>query len=267
MVPKKNRFNLEKLDESNPMTRLLKEEEKRAEPLLVPSVEVHPVKIKYSVTDGTNDQQQQQASNNGFVLVSQETTVFEALQGLMKVAAPDTTSSCKRIWSRRDTSGTKAGDGYELVDLDLLDGKLLRAPDREEEEEEERRLPRRNIGKWLEGHFAAAGESCIECDVLVEVRHLNSSWSRDSLELENRIQVGDFVDAQDATGKWYEAIVREVADDTVSVHYFGWASKWNGTIRKKKDSNVEAGIAVSFKNLPCVFASSNTFLGLNLMIT
>jgi hypothetical protein len=46
------------------------------------------------------------------------------------------------------------------------------------------------------------------------------------------VKVGDFVDAQDSTGKWYEAIVREVSDDTVKVHYFGWASKWDFTLRR-----------------------------------
>ena len=46
------------------------------------------------------------------------------------------------------------------------------------------------------------------------------------------------MDAQDAAGKWYEAIVRKVTEDTVTVHYFGWASKWNATIRRRKESEI-----------------------------
>jgi hypothetical protein len=40
------------------------------------------------------------------------------------------------------------------------------------------------------------------------------------------------VDAQDITGKWYEAVVREVSEDTVKVHYLGWASRWDASIRR-----------------------------------
>lgn len=245
MIPKKKKFTMGRQDDSNPMTKLLIEEENRAEPLLIPTVEVHPVKLKYTVTNGSTNISAKKNSNSkeeahdGFVLVSQQTSVYETLQALMKVAAPDTTSSCKRIWSRRDTNGTKSGDGFDLVDLHLLDGKLLRDNDKDEAP----RSPRKSMGKWLEGHFADAGNTSLECDILVEVRRLNSTWSRESLELQNRIQVGDFVDAQDSTGKWYEAIVREVAEETVTVHYFGWASKWNGTMRRRKDSNVDARIA------------------------
>ena len=43
-------------------------------------------------------------------------------------------------------------------------------------------------------------------------------------------QIGDFVDAQDPTDKWYEAVVRDVTDDTVIVHYFGWASRWDSRL-------------------------------------
>ena len=48
------------------------------------------------------------------------------------------------------------------------------------------------------------------------------------------IKVGDFVDAQDSARKWYEGIVREVTPDTVKVHYFGWGSKWDTFLPRRK---------------------------------
>jgi ubiquitin carboxyl-terminal hydrolase 8 len=51
------------------------------------------------------------------------------------------------------------------------------------------------------------------------------------------------VDAQDAAGKWYEALVEDVTEDSVTVHYFGWASKWNGNIRRRRVGDVE-GVSV-----------------------
>lgn len=53
-----------------------------------------------------------------------------------------------------------------------------------------------------------------------------------NFRLVNRVQVGDFVDAQDTAGKWFEAYVSEVKQDTVKVHYFGWSSKWDTELPK-----------------------------------
>jgi hypothetical protein len=72
--------------------------------------------------------------------------------------------------------------------------------------------------------------------------------------LNHQSQVGDFVDSQDAAGKWYEALVREVAEDTVTVHYFGWATKWNGTIRRRKDVEMTGVSAVSMIETPAGYA-------------
>lgn len=234
MNRKLKRFTSGVLDESSPMTRLLKEEEKRAAPELIPTVEVYPVKLKYTVIDGKNLRH-----NEGFVLVSERARIYDALLALMKVAAPNTSSSCKRVWSKRDTIGTASGDGHELVDLSLLDGKLIKSADNEKD----MGPPRKMVGDWLKTHFV--DERKKECEILVEVKRSNDRWQRESLELENRIKVGDFVDAQDATGKWYESIVTAVTEDTVTVHYFGWASKWNGRVRRRKHSEVPGRIAVS----------------------
>ncbi len=40
-------------------------------------------------------------------------------------------------------------------------------------------------------------------------------------------EVGDLVDAKDKVGKWYEAVVRDIKDDRVLIHYNGWPA--NGT--------------------------------------
>mmetsp|Transcript_13758 Transcript_13758/g.33317 ORF Transcript_13758/g.33317 Transcript_13758/m.33317 type:complete len:1098 (+) Transcript_13758:142-3435(+) len=232
MKRKLKRFTSGEIDESSPMTRLLKEEEQRAAPELVPTVEVRPVKLQYSVIDGNNIRRRE-----GIVLVSQTSRVYDALFWLMKVAAPNTSSSCKRIWSKRDTTGTASGDGYELVDLNFLDGKM----EKDSEKEKEFQPPRKLVGEWLRAHYYENTKR--DCDIIIEVRKSNDKWLRASLELENRILVGDYVDAQDAAGNWYESIVTHVNDDTVTVHYFGWASRWNGRLRRRQDSPVPASIA------------------------
>lgn len=238
MKRKLKRFISGEIDESSPMMRLLKEEEQRAAPELVPTVEVQPVKLQYTVIDGSNMRRKE-----GFVLVSETTRVYDALFWLMKAAAPNTSSSCKRVWSKRDTIGTATGDGYELIDLNLLDGKI----EKDGENGKELQRPRKLVGEWLRAHFRDASRR--DCDVIIEVRKSNDEWLRAPMELENRIQVGDFVDAQDAGGNWYESVVTEVNDDIVAVHYFGWASRWNGRIRRRRDSTVPANIAVSLHRI------------------
>jgi hypothetical protein len=101
-----------------------------------------------------------------------------------------------------------------------------------------------------------------EVECLIECRStVNAPWPRHGMELENRVSVGDFVDAQDVAGKWYEAVVLAVdgdyddnasksstrskntaaaavvddnTKDTVTVHYLGWASRWNAVLKRHK---------------------------------
>ena len=49
-------------------------------------------------------------------------------------------------------------------------------------------------------------------------------------------QIGDYVDAQDSTKKWYEAIVRDIKTNSVRVHYFGWGSKWDAELPRRSGS-------------------------------
>lgn len=221
---------------ASPMTKLLMEQERLQQPRMIPWVEVYPIKLNFTVVQ---DQTTSEEGIKDFVLVSRRSRAFDALKGLMKAAAPQTISSCRRVWSKRANPGTKnPGDGYELVDLDGLDGKLLKR-----EQDGDSSKPQLTVEEWIKTH--GEDEGLKELDVLVEIRRANEAWPRESLELGNRLQVGDFVDAQDSAGKWYEAIVRRIEGELVTVHYFGWASKWDCTIRRRPDSTGEGMSAVS----------------------
>jgi ubiquitin carboxyl-terminal hydrolase 8 len=186
---------------------------------LVPVVEVYPVKLRYVITDDGD------TTRSGFILVSKNALVLHALREAMNVIVPDKASSCVRIWSLRDDKATQEGDGYELVDLNHLDGRLLSARDPE--------ISKLIIGDWVFQHGGST-------DLIVETRRKESlPWKRSSLELSNRICVGDFVDAQDSMGNWFESLVREISEDTIRVHYIGWASKWDANLRRTNDGTVE----------------------------
>jgi len=159
------------------------------------------------------------------------------------------------------SAATKLGDGYEVVDLALLDGKLNSVKKTETGNNSSgkcKKIPSLLIGEWIRTHqrrrrrrqnrHGQGGnngnnakcnnddddDELRELDVLVEIKRPNTPWLREKLVLENRVQVGDFVDAQDIAGKWYEAIVQEVYKTTVKVHYLGWASRWNGNLRRHR---------------------------------
>ncbi|KAG7349657.1 ubiquitin carboxyl-terminal hydrolase [Nitzschia inconspicua] len=229
-------------DAASPMTKLLKEQERLAPPRLVPTVELYPIKLNYKIIDPSHNFKSG-TEQRGFVLVSRRTRVFDALHDLLKVTAPQASSTCKRVWSCRER-GTKIGDGFEVIDLASLDGKLNKKADSNDDSvsKSSPAVPSLLVGEWIRTHYASPDQDAElkELEVLVEIRRPNMPWPREDLELENRLQVGDFVDAQDIAGKWYEAIVREVDENTVSVHYFGWASRWNSKLRRKRDSIVES---------------------------
>lgn len=55
------------------------------------------------------------------------------------------------------------------------------------------------------------------------------------------------MDAQDTAGNWFESVVRKVTDDTVTVHYAGWASRWDTTLRRRNSGlEVNGKAKVSF---------------------
>ena len=259
-------------DALSPMTKLLKEQERLAPPIMVPSVEVYPIKLNYRIVDSSTLTNTNSNKSSGFVLVSRRTKVYDAIQDLLKATAPETSSMCKRLWSfrgcrgsdgnkipsSRSTAATKVGDGYEIVDMESLDGKLisLKKQTGEKSESPSKTIPELLVGEWIRTHrhhkqiihdISDDEDELKELNVLVEIRRPNTPWPREKLELEHRVQVGDFVDAQDITGKWYEAIVKEVAETTVTVHYLGWASRWNTTLRKSKHSSSDKCDEISEK--------------------
>ena len=143
---------------------------------MVPSVELHPLKLKYTVIDGKNDNIRQ-----GFVLVSRRARIHDALQSLLGLAAPHTSSSCKRLWVKRD-SGTKSGDGFEVVNLSCLDGVLIRR--------DKSKPPASEMvaGEWARSF--GQDDFVKEIDILVEtIRPTEDTWPRREMELCNRIQV------------------------------------------------------------------------------
>ena len=276
----KNKYGSDLMnDAASPMTKLLQEQERLAPPRMIPSVELYPIKLNYQIVDGCEESGSTKSSNkhtkcSGFVLVSRRTKVYDVLQDLLKVTAPEISSSCKRIWSLQQgrhidgtssssfgSKPTKLGDGYEVVDLATLDGKLRSIIKSTENNgtttttnsKTTPTIQKLLIGEWTRmhqpyrnngssnnnnNHDDDSNELVRELDLLIEVKRPNTSWPRDNLELENRVRVGDFVDAQDITSKWYESIVHEVSDTTVKVHYLGWASRWNGTLLKcRSDSD------------------------------
>jgi hypothetical protein len=224
----------------NLMEKLMQEEQKLQAPRLIPTVEVHPIKICYSVVSDDNLEPPMSPSgaesHDGFVLVSQDGYATDTLQSLMRVAASDKASTCVRVWSQRMTSKNSR---YELVYLEDLE--VLEEPEEGRAASVDIRKRKLSVGEWLSTHSMDAHSTQLK--VLVETRKtVGSSWPREELEFENRIKVGDFVDAQDSSGKWYESMVREVTEDTVKVHYLGWNSKWDSTLKRRRNGKAVEGI-------------------------
>mmetsp|Transcript_30782 Transcript_30782/g.45536 ORF Transcript_30782/g.45536 Transcript_30782/m.45536 type:complete len:1052 (+) Transcript_30782:47-3202(+) len=222
---------------SHHMNKLMIDED--CEETLVPVVEVYPRKFLYSLVTPPADTKKEKVhgfnsentfqitKTNSFFLASKLSDVDAVLNAILKEVAPNKSSSCVRLWCKH-VSGTRSGDGYELVELDQLTivngkvaikgGSVSNGKDTKEQ---------RSVEDWMKQH---------EPNLLVETRNNSSSkWLRESLILSNRIDVGDFVDAQDTAGNWYEAVVREVGMNHVLVHYLGWASRWDGKIRRRND--------------------------------
>jgi hypothetical protein len=223
------------------MERLMQEERRLQAPRLVPAVEVHPIKLCYSVVcqeylDPPTSPSGAE-SHDGFVLVSQDDSATETLQSLMKVTAPKKASSCVRIWSQRVTRHRSRFEVLHLEDLEVVDD-ADQITGATSVDVRKRHL---TVDEWLSTHSANASQTQLK--VLVETRQtFGSEWPRKALEFENCIKAGDFVDAQDSSGKWFESVVREVTEDTVTVHYLGWASKWDATLKRRRHGKGVEGI-------------------------
>lgn len=218
----------------------MQEEQRLQSPQLVPTVEVHPIKLCYSLVchDYLEPPMSPSGaeSHDGFVLVSQDESAVDTLHSLMKVAAPQKASSCVRIWSQRATIHTSRYEAIHLEDLEV--------PEHSSDfgaTSVDMRKRQLTVGEWLSTHAGDASQAQLK--MLVETRKTGlSEWPREDQEFENRVKVGDFVDAQDSSSKWYESVVREITEDTVTVHYLGWASKWDSTLKRRRNGKAVEGI-------------------------
>ena len=197
---------------------------------------------------------------HSFILSSRLAGAAESLRAVLRYAAPRSSALCARIWSRsgpgalrrprvgrdgasRSGGATAKGDGYDVVDLQWLEGKSGEGGGGNGG----------NGGKGGGGgtddpspttmsEFLSLHSQHRSLDLIVEVRPTPTSpWPRSSLELGERLRVGDFVDAQDSGRKWYEAVVRDVHPNAVKVHYLGWSGKWDSWVPRRRQGEMAWG--------------------------
>jgi hypothetical protein len=221
------------------MEKLLLEERQRQAPAYTPAIEVHPVRVHYRITgDGPSNGD----SFSGLALISHDAPVVAAVKALMMQALqPPKSLQCVRAWGRWDyrrdealSLPTTLGDGYELLETDHWD-----ASDRHPLSPT---LSAQKIGTWLrrlaspatiEANGDSSAEPLFDLELLLETRQTAAApWPRTGLELSQRLSIGDWIDAQDDTGKWYEARVCDINDAGIKVHYLGWASRWDTVVSR-----------------------------------
>jgi hypothetical protein len=241
---------------------------------MINSVELHPVEFHYAIIDGAISSPLPPAavranslrqSQKGIALASRASFAKDVLHELERAATPGCSNACVRLWMKSRPyvnikagvrGATKNGDGFELIDIDsllssrtevssLVPPPKPKTPPRSFGISNKGNYIPLTVGEWLkiEKSFQPSSNHSshpVIVELLIEIRTSPSSrWIRESLELENRLQVGDFVDAQDVSRQWYEAIVREVTTDSVKVHFFGWGSKWDTILPLRKGSAAE----------------------------
>jgi len=53
----------------------------------------------------------------------------------------------------------------------------------------------------------------------------DEGWRKD-------LKKGDLIDARDSEGRWFDAIVAELRNDEIKVHYRGWSARWDAWLNK-----------------------------------
>ena len=199
---------------------------------------------------------------HGIALASRSSLVMSVLHDIQRAAAPHRSHACVRLWKKSPcASATVIGNGYDLLDTATLcvaptrtlkqygggvsnddgNGASLKSMERAQKQLQLHSL---TVEEWL-GLVPLSVNNIyrpnkpVMVELLVEVRNSpTSKWTRGPLELTNRLQVGDYVDAQDSARKWYEAIVCDVkSETTIKVHYFGWGSKWDVKLPRTNSSS------------------------------
>ncbi len=227
--------------------------------------EVYPIQFDYEVVFNNhheNGKLRIKSKNGikgkrGFVLASRLSSLKQVMIEMTALAAPQKSHECIRLWyslhhvkrQDRKTFATQNGDGFEL--LELNDASVTNKQSETIKAKDPTVVKELTCGEWVhqmhfQPHLETASKDrhnydqnfdesiCIK--LLVEVRDTPTSlWPRKEYELSQRIQVGDYVDAQDSSGLWYESIVRSVSEKTVKVHYLGWSSRWDCTIKRYND--------------------------------
>lgn len=128
----------------------------------------------------------------GFVLVSRTSLVADAMQAVIKEVAPNKSSTCVRVWIKRDCpkrgDGEPAGatvdgdDDYEVVHLDAINGTMF---SRDKSTSPEK--PSITVADWVKRQ---TGHNANTVSILVEIRASPSTpWTRAAQEFENRIKV------------------------------------------------------------------------------
>jgi hypothetical protein len=205
---------------------------------------------------------------HGIALASRSSLVMSVLHDIQRAAAPHRSHACVRLWKKSTcASATVIGDGYDLLDNATLcaaptkrtliqygggvgnddgNGGIVSSSPKsmERAQKQQQQLHSLTVEEWL-GLVPLSVNNIyrpnkpVMVELLVEVRNSpTSKWTREPLELTNRLQVGDYVDAQDSARKWYEAIVCDVkSETTIKVHYFGWGSKWDVKLPRTNNSS------------------------------
>ena len=136
-------------------------------------------------------------------LLSQTISVADALVAIKTAALPEVDPSCVRIWSRWQYGEDAVWRAVHS------DPKLL-------------------LVDWAPRHgFERNVTLRLELKVDMTTPWPALPWT-----------VGECVDAQDVAGHWYEAVVRKMSDTHFTVHYMGWASRWDGKVPRLKDEQL-----------------------------
>jgi len=176
------------------------------------TIEVFPVEFKYVIVDedaggvssvvATDDNTTglPQHSYRGIALASRTSSISEVLHDLQRAAAPNKPNSCVRIWKRSVCNeATKSGDGYDLLDdASLFAEPPVSSPKSTTSKSKQLVVEELTIEQWLGmvplNSKTAKEQACTSgqvVELLIEVRSSpTSKWIRESLELENRVQVG-----------------------------------------------------------------------------
>jgi len=194
------------------MEKLLQDEQSSNDGEL--QVEMRPIKMEYVFVHETTTTNNNNNNNSmPYILVSRHAQVLDVFWSLLQLTLY--AKDCIRLWIP-----TPLGDMALVSDVQLS--------------------TQTTLGEWSES-LLLDNNKCIRVEL--ETReHAGIPWERKTLC--ETLSVGDRIDAQDVTGKWFEAVVQSIEYDDKDeeplqalIHYMGWASKWNAYIPLQPNVN------------------------------